>query len=85
MCDRIAVMRGGRIVGTLERSEADAGTGFGVDAWDTGSGTRRRGSMSLARYTREISVGVAYCGCCWCVLAIAAPTFYRVPIVRHSG
>ena len=53
MSDRIAVMHGGRIVGTLDRAAGDAGD---PASWRSAMPGGRRGDLMIGRYRRELSV-----------------------------
>ena len=75
MSDRIAVMRGGTIVATLDRADANQERllELSLGPWPG----RKRGRLMTGKYGREISVGLAYLAILG-LLAVFAPRFFEV-------
>ena len=75
MSDRIAVMHGGTVVGTLDRAEATQEAILELALGHVPAAERAVASM-IGRYRRELSVAAAY-ALLLLVLAVAAPRFFR--------
>ena len=81
MSDRIAVMHGGTVVGTLDRAEA---TQEAIMELALGHRGGRGGGAMIGGYRRELSVAAAYA--CFCsFLAVAAPRFFRPDAARATS
>ena len=88
MSDRIAVMHGGTVVGTLDRAEATQEAILELALGHTRASEAGWRRDDRRRYRRELSVAAAYAACSCSSWRSAAPRFFRAepaPRLRRSA